>query len=130
MIVFTFGAVVDPSSWIFIPSNNALAAGSAKSKYEPIEGTMNKSVEREFLVALNASLKASDRQSLWKKHGAEEVEKVGSTELYLVRVVDGVDMAAFRRELALEAPVRYVEPNLQLKTFPAGGAPKKSSSDR
>ncbi len=74
--------------------------------------------KHEYLVALQKPLAAAERSKLFKNHNAVEVEKIGSTELYLVRLAEGSNAEAFVKALGSDPRVRYVEPNLMLQTFP------------
>ncbi len=74
--------------------------------------------KHEYLVAFQKSLAAAERSELFKNHNAVEVEKVGSTELYLVRLAEGSNPEVFVKALGSDPRVRYVEPNLMLQTFP------------
>lgn len=76
-------------------------------------------VPREFLVAFQDDKAAEGRAEMFARHDVEEVEKVGSTATYLVRSSADVDSKTLIKKMESEKGVRYVEPNIRYRLFPA-----------
>jgi len=112
--------------WL-VPGGVAHAFSSKKPAPEPEriqlgEPSMNDSktspaVPGQYLISFEASVSASDRAELFKKWGVKELEKVGSTPLYLIEVPSEADAKATLKGLKASPGVRYVEANLKMQTF-------------
>ncbi len=74
-------------------------------------------VPLQLLVAFKDAKAATKRAEIFKAAGGHEVEKVGSSELYLVAFPEGSDLKAAQDKLAKSEGVRYAEPNLIMRTF-------------
>jgi hypothetical protein len=74
-------------------------------------------VPGEYLISFEATVSDSKRSDLFKKWGVKELEKVGSTPLYLIAVPEKSDSEKILRELRATPGVRYVEANLKMHTF-------------
>ena len=108
-----------------LTSGIAFAGGTKKAVTEKPSENSNapvqvkeSSVPRQFLVALSDEATVSKRASLWKKYSAKELEKVGSSALFLIEFAEGSDGKKLVKDLAKEPGVRYAEPNLIMKTMP------------
>lgn len=75
------------------------------------------SVPGQYLISFEATVTAAERAELFKKWNVKELEKVGSTPLYLIDVPAKADATATLRGLRAAPGVRYVEANLKMQTF-------------
>lgn len=73
-------------------------------------------VAGQLLVAFKDASSASKRVKIWKKHHVKEIEKVGSTDLYLVEVSDSADLRKVKKAITAEPGVRYAELNAMMHT--------------
>lgn len=125
------------SLWVLLASfgavSNAGARGASKPQSSPELAREQKSqgsaestasdhtIEGQYLVALAAGVNDADRKALWKAHGVVELQKVGSTELYLIEFSGSARSSKTNlQNLSQDSRVRYAEPNLRLKTFHQG----------
>lgn len=74
-------------------------------------------VAGQLLVAFQDASASARRAGLFAKYGLTEIEKVGSSELYLVKLPAGADLADTQKRLTAEPGVRYAEPNAIMRTF-------------
>lgn len=74
-------------------------------------------VAGQLLVAFENSAAAAKRAPIFAKYQVKEVEKVGASELYLVKLPDGAKLEDLRQKISAEPGVRYAEPNAVLRTF-------------
>ncbi len=96
---------------------------SKASLTAPAEMPPSKSVPLQILVALKTPLSPADREKLFSKFKLTEVERVGSTDLFLTQLPAGSTEEltdSTISKLALEAAVKYAEKNILLRTFKDG----------
>jgi hypothetical protein len=74
-------------------------------------------VAGQLLVAFENTEASAKRAALFAKHGVKEVEKVGSSELWLVNLPAGAKLEDVQKAISSEPGVRYAEPNLVMRTF-------------
>jgi hypothetical protein len=74
-------------------------------------------VPGEYLISFEATVSDASRVELFKKWGVKELEKVGSTPLYLIEVSEKSDVQKILAGLRATPGVRYVEANLKMHTF-------------
>ncbi len=87
----------------------AFATGAKKQYPRPEYAS-----ESQILVSLEAKVTEDERQKIFKKFEVKEIEKVGSTALYLVEVKDKSLLSKTMEGLSKTPGVRYAEPNLRL----------------
>ncbi len=75
------------------------------------------SVPGEYLISFEASVSDATRADLFRKWGVKELEKVGSTPLYLIEVSEKSGPEKILAGLRATPGVRYVEANLKMHTF-------------
>lgn len=98
----------------FLFATTALAGGSGKAKEEaPVE-----MVSRQLLVKFKTENAALERTKVFKKFGGVEVERVGSTPLFLVQFAEDSDVLEIKSRLEHEEGVSYAEPNLVMRALP------------
>ena len=93
------------------------ASASKKPITPPAAPKTGAQVEREYLVSFEPGVSADDRRALLEAQGLKELEKVGSSELYLVQFPEGGNAQATIEKLKHSPGVRYVEPNLKMRLF-------------
>lgn len=96
-------------------SPGSLTSGNPSSSAPVVAKT-----DRQILVAFKQPLDQTARQSLFAKHGLKEIEKVGSTDLYLTELPAGVTESQVKKvieQISAEVSVKYAERNIVLKTF-------------
>jgi hypothetical protein len=86
----------------------------------PQDGNLPPAETRQLLVAFISNEAARDRQSIFEKYHAREIEKLGSTALYLIELPVGAKLKAVQQELAQEPGVKSVEPNIQFRIMKQG----------
>ena len=74
-------------------------------------------VPGQLLVAFESDEVAAKRADLFSKYHAKEIEKVGSSQLYLIQLPEGADLKSVQEAIRKEPGVRYAEPNGIMKTF-------------
>jgi len=84
---------------------------SPKTKEGPKTGT---SIEGEYLISFEPQVSKEERTLLFEKVGVKELEKVGSSPLYLI-LIAGKDSEAKIESLKGSKGVRYVEANFSFK---------------
>ena len=92
------------------------SGGGAKKAEEPAKPARSSS-DLQLLVAFKDESVAASRADVFKKFSAKEIEKVGSTPLYLIELPEGSDLKKTQAEIAKEPGVRYAEPNIKMKIF-------------
>ncbi|MBS1985240.1 MAG: hypothetical protein JST16_13805 [Bdellovibrionales bacterium] len=97
-----------------LPAN---ASASKKPATAPTTPKTGAQVEREYLVSFEPGVNAEDRHALLAAQGLKELERVGSSELYLVQFPEGANAQATMEKLKHSPGVRYVEPNLKMRLF-------------
>lgn len=101
-------------------SLSSLALGrAAKRQAEPTP----RETAAQLLVAFQSEKAAEKRIELFQKYNLKEVERVGSTPLFLVNVPEGASLKELQNKLAAEVGVRYAEPNQRMRTFNERGTP-------
>ena len=96
----------------FAPAYLVQSGGSSKpSKPE------RPHVPGQLLVAFESDEVAAKRTELFAKYHAQELEKVGSSQLYLIQLPEGADLKSVQDAIRKEPGVRYAEPNGIMKTF-------------
>jgi len=85
----------------------------------PMTETSKKSpaVEGQYLISFEASVTDSQRAALFAQWNVTELEKVGSTPLYLIEVPRDSNLEKTLAGLRSGRGVRYVEANLKMQTF-------------
>ncbi len=84
-----------------------------KAKPHPRRDT----IDRQLLVAFKDEKEAAKRAEIFKKHDLKELQKVGTSPLYLVETKAGVDIKKLQKTIGAEPGVRYAEPNMRMKIF-------------
>jgi hypothetical protein len=74
-------------------------------------------VPGQYLISFEASVDAAARAGLFQKWKVKELEKVGSTPLYLIEVSKDANVEKTLAGLRSAPGVRYVEANLTMQTF-------------
>ncbi len=91
------------------------APTQAKASAPPPLGAQ--SPQRELLIAFKSSEAAAARAALFKKHDLREIQKVGTSDLYLVEVNGARAVKDVQALVQKEEGVKYAEPNSRMKTF-------------
>lgn len=109
----------------------AKAGGGPKNKHiDPTDPKVVKKdgvemVAHQLLVKFASENAALERQKIFKRFGGRELERVGSTPLFLVQFPEDTDILAVKDLLEHVEGVSYAEPNLVMRTMPVGtGAPQ------
>lgn len=111
-----FAAIALASALLSGPS--ALAWGSKKQGEAPVNVTKPSSaVPGQYLISFEESVSTETRAELFKKWNVKELEKVGSTPLYLIEIPTTSDTEKTLAGLRSGSGVRYVEANLKMQTF-------------
>jgi hypothetical protein len=102
-----------------------LASGSgAKKESQPMSKTPSQAktdpskapaVPNQYLISFTKESTSQERDALLGAVGAQMIEKVGSTPLFLIEISKDVD--ATLEKLRKNPSVRYVEPNFTMSTF-------------
>jgi hypothetical protein len=97
-------------------SHQTLANG-AKTPVSTQESSPPKvnAVANQYLVAFKDDAAAQTRVEVFARLGIKEIERVGTSQLYLIEVPAGDTQAAKLAELKSSQGVRYVEPNLKMR---------------
>lgn len=72
-------------------------------------------VPGQYLISFTQESTSQERDALLETVGAQMIEKVGSTPLFLIEISKDVENAL--KKLRQNPSVRYVEPNFKLSTF-------------
>ncbi|HVJ65085.1 MAG TPA: hypothetical protein VM901_07515 [Bdellovibrionota bacterium] len=109
-------------------ANFALAGGSKRGKLDPEDPKIAEKVaEREgvemvahqLLVKFKSENAAGERQKIFKELQGREIERVGSTPLFLVQFPEEVNINDVKTKLEHHEGISYAEPNLVMRTMPA-----------
>jgi hypothetical protein len=110
----------------FLHSNVSQAWGSRKPQERGSEqrgdSTLKSTppppaVPGQYLISFEASVSDASRSSIFKKWAVTELDKVGSTPLYLIEVPEGKDTDKIISGLRSSPGVRYIEPNFTMSIF-------------
>lgn len=109
--------------------SSVVLAGSG-GKPKPLDPTDPKVVEKDgvemvshqLLVKFESENAALERGKVFKKFQGREVERVGSTPLFLVQFPQDSNILDIKSKLEHIEGVSYAEPNLVMRTMPKGSA--------
>lgn len=76
-------------------------------------------VEAQYLISFQESLPSEQRDAILKEHSAITIQKIGTSELYLIEFQPGTKdhHKDLSKKLGQAPGVRYVEPNVKYRTF-------------
>ena len=74
-------------------------------------------VPGQYLISFETSVTDDARAMTFEKWKVKELEKVGTTPLFLIELSMDTDSEKTLNGLRAEKGVRYVEPNFTMKTF-------------
>ena len=77
-------------------------------------------VEKQLLVAFTDDAAAQKRSDIFAKYKAKELQRVGSTHLYLIEIPNEKDLSQVQKSLSQTPGIKYAEPNLKMRTFQGG----------
>ena len=100
-------------SLCFVAGGNSVASSAQNPPSKPLGQT---AMQTEYLLKLKTTLKAEDRKKLFKKYTFQEVQKVGSTELYLIRVSSKLSLKEIQDKIKNESTISYIERNTMYHT--------------
>jgi hypothetical protein len=121
-LIFSGLGVLASLVWGLQPSE-ALSSGASQ------KGAMNDTnkseaqkaprVAGQYLISFEAGTAEEQRAELFKKLGVKEIEKVGSSPLYLIEIPPdpASELENILQKLRNSKGVRYVEPNFVMSTF-------------
>ncbi len=113
--------------------STAFAWGSKKNNLDPSDPKIAEKiagkediemVAHQLLVKFHSENAAASRQNIFKKFNGREIERVGSTPLFLVEFPEDSDIHDIKTKLEHHEGIRYAEPNLVMRTMPVQTKPK------
>jgi hypothetical protein len=109
-------------------ATNAMAFGTSKGTLDPADPKIAEKIAKQegvemvahqLLVKFNSENAAAERQIIFKKYGGRELERVGSTPLFLVQFPEDSNILEIKGKLEHLEGISYAEPNLVMRTMPA-----------
>lgn len=100
----------------FVSILNSAASSAGKPQTPVLTPEAQTTRKTEYLIKLQTILKAESRKELFKKYNFEEVQKVGSTELYLVRIAGNLSLKEIQDKIKNESTISYIEPHTMYHT--------------
>lgn len=107
----------------------AMGQGDGKSKNyganssEIVKKDGVEMVSHQLLVKFESENAALERQKIFKQFLGRELERVGTTPLFLVQFPEDTDIMAIKEKLERIAGISYAEPNVIMRAMPI---PKKT----
>jgi len=74
-------------------------------------------VKGRILVAFADEAAAKKRAEIFARYKAKEIERIGSTPLYLIEVGPEISVKEVIAKISKEPGVRYAEPDIIVKTM-------------
>ena len=114
-------------AFILVPTQS-MASGAGKSKLDPSDPKIadkiaNKDgvemIAHQLLIKFESENAAAQRQKIFKSFGGIEVERVGSTPLFLVQFSEETNIHEVKTKLEHLEGIQYAEPNLVMRALPA-----------
>lgn len=102
------------------------ASGSGPSKeaktVSKVDSSKAPRVPHQYLISFTQESTSAERDALLGAVGAQMIDKVGSTPLFLIEIEK--DEEATLEKLRKNKTVRYVEANFKMNTFGTGSSKK------